>query len=383
MTHLTLIKNADVYAPDSLGVKDVLVAGNKIVAIEDNMNVGGLGTQVNTIDATGKMMIPGIIDQHVHLTGGGGEGGFSSRTPSITFSKLIKAGITSVVGVMGTDGSTRSPQDLFAKVMGLRVEGLSAWMHTGSYQVPTVTLTKSIRDDLVFLEPVLGVKIAISDHRGSFPSTDELLRITSDVRMGAMLAGKKGVLHMHMGGLPDPFKQINELVERGIPHSNFSPTHVARTIPLFEEATNFAKAGGVMDITSGGSCAFSDPGEAVFAALESGVPTERITISSDGNGSLPVFNDAGEMVTIAAAAVDSNIQLFRSLIDRGLDIGQASAMMSENVAKSLGINKGKIALNSDADFLLLDDNFDIDSVFSMGRAIILEKEQLVIGNFEE
>ena len=383
MTHLTLIKNAKVYAPAPLGIKDVLVAGNKIVAIEDKMNVSGLGTAVTILDASGKIMIPGIIDQHVHLTGGGGEGGFSSRTPSITFSKLIKAGITSVVGVMGTDGSTRSPQDLFAKVMGLRAEGLSAWMHTGSYQVPTVTLTNSIRDDLVFLEPVLGVKIAIADHRGSFPSTDELLRITSDVRMGAMLAGKKGVLHMHMGGLPDPFKQINELVERGIPHSNFSPTHVARTIPLFEEAASFAKAGGVMDITSGGSCAFSDPGEAVFAALESGVPTERITISSDGNGSLPKFNEAGEMVTITAAAVDSNIHLLRTLIDRGLDIGQASAMMSENVANSLGINKGEIALNADADFLLLDDNLEIDSVFSMGAAILLEKEQRVMGNFEE
>lgn len=383
MTHLTLIKNAKVYAPAPLGIKDVLVAGNKIVAIEDTMNVSGLGTAVTILDASGKIMIPGIIDQHVHLTGGGGEGGFSSRTPSITFSKLIKAGITSVVGVMGTDGSTRSPQDLFAKVMGLRAEGLSAWMHTGSYQVPTVTLTNSIRDDLVFLEPVLGVKIAIADHRGSFPSTDELLRITSDVRMGAMLAGKKGVLHMHMGGLPDPFKQINELVERGIPHSNFSPTHVARTIPLFEEAASFAKAGGVMDITSGGSCAFSDQGEAVFAALESGVPTERITISSDGNGSLPKFNEAGEMVTITAAAVDSNIHLLRTLIDRGLDIGQASAMMSENVANSLGINKGEIALNADADFLLLDDNLEIDSVFSMGAAILLEKEQRVMGNFEE
>ncbi|MBC7003264.1 beta-aspartyl-peptidase [Photobacterium sp. BZF1] len=383
MTHLTLIKNAKVYAPAPLGIKDVLVAGNKIVAIEDTMNVSGLGTAVTILDANGKIMIPGIIDQHVHLTGGGGEGGFSSRTPSITFSKLIKAGITSVVGVMGTDGSTRSPQDLFAKVMGLRAEGLSAWMHTGSYQVPTVTLTNSIRDDLVFLEPVLGVKIAIADHRGSFPSTDELLRITSDVRMGAMLAGKKGVLHMHMGGLPDPFKQINELVERGIPHSNFSPTHVARTIPLFEEAASFAKAGGVMDITSGGSCAFSDSGEAVFAALESGVPTERITISSDGNGSLPKFNEAGEMVTITAAAVDSNIHLLRTLIDRGLEIGQASAMMSENVAKSLGINKGEIALNADADFLLLDDNLEVDSVFSMGVAILLDKEQRVMGNFEE
>ena len=383
MTHLTLIKSAKVYAPTPLGIKDILVAGNKIVSIEDRLNVSGLGTQVNTIDASGKILIPGIIDQHVHLTGGGGEGGFSSRTPSITFTKLIKAGITSVVGVMGTDGSTRSPQDLFAKVMGLRAEGLSAWMHTGSYQVPTVTLTNSIRDDLVFLEPVLGVKIAIADHRGSFPSTDELLRITSDVRMGAMLAGKKGVLHMHMGGLPDPFEQINELVERGIPHSNFSPTHVARTIPLFEEAASFAKAGGVMDITSGGSCAFNDPAEAVFAALESGVPTERITISSDGNGSLPKFNEAGEMVAITAAAVDSNILLLRTLIDRGLDIGQASAMMSENVAKSLGIEKGEISPGADADLLLLDDNLDIDSVFSMGRAILLEKEQLILGNFEE
>ncbi len=378
----TLIKNGQVYSPDSLGQQDVLIAGGKILAIAPEISAAGLPAPCKQIDARGKTVAPGLIDQHIHLIGGGGEGGLGTRTPPVTFSKLVQAGLTTVVGVLGTDGSSRSPRDLYAKAMGFRQEGLSAYMHTGSYQVPTVTITGAIRDDLIFVDPVIGVKIAMADHRGSFPTTEELLRLVSDVRMGAMLAGKKGVLHIHMGALAGPFDQINEIVERGIPAHHFSPTHVARCERLFADAIIFAKRGGHIDITSGGGCAYPSPADAVMVALEAGVDASRITISSDGNGSMPVFNQRGEMIAIGAAAVDSNLKLLPQLLDKGLELEKALAMTTRNVAQSLGIAKGELRVGADADVCLLDDALGLDTLIARGRVLIEDGEQIVRGNFE-
>ncbi|MEG2155985.1 MAG: beta-aspartyl-peptidase [Burkholderiaceae bacterium] len=378
----TLIKNGAVYSPDSLGQQDVLLCAGKIVAIAPEIAAATLSAPCQVIDATGKIVTPGLIDQHVHLIGGGGEGGLGTRTPPVSFSKLVMAGLSTVVGVLGTDGSSRSPRDLYAKAMGFRQEGLSTFMHTGSYQVPTVTITGSIRDDLIFIDPVMGVKIAMADHRGSFPTSEELLRLISDVRMGGMLAGKKGVLHIHLGALPGAFEQINALVERGIPRHHFSPTHTARCQRLFADAVEFAKLGGHIDITSGGSCAFESPAHAVAAALAAGVDASRITISSDGNGSMPVFNAAGEMVAIAAADVDSNLKLLPKLTALGVPFEAALAMTTRNVAESVGIAKGELKVGADADVCVLDQALGLDTLIARGRTLVAGGAQIVRGNFE-
>jgi len=378
----TLIKNGQVYAPQPLGQQDLLIAGGKILAIAPSLSAAGLPADCQVIDAAGKRVVPGLVDQHIHMIGGGGEGGLATRTPSVSFSKLIRAGLTTVVGVMGTDGTTRSPRDLYAKAMGFRAEGLSTYMYTGSYELPTVTITGSVRSELIFIEPVVGVKIALADHRGSFPTTEELLRLVSDVRMGAMLAGKKGVLHIHLGSLPGAFEQIEALVARGIPRHHFTPTHVARCEKLFADAVAFNQRGGSIDITSDGGSAFPSPADAVIAALEAGADASRLTVSSDGNGSMPVFNDQGVMVGIGAAAVDSNLRLVAKLVDRGVALETALSLTTVNPARALGIAKGELKLGADADVLVLDDAFGVDSLVARGRVMIQGGEQLVRGNFE-
>ncbi|WP_066014441.1 beta-aspartyl-peptidase [Endozoicomonas atrinae] len=377
----TILKNANLYKPEYAGKVDILLGQGKILAIETELSITGLDT-LKVIDCKGKPVTPGLIDQHIHLTGGGGEAGFSSRTPQVTLTKLIKAGTTTTVGVLGTDGISRSPKDLYAKAAALTAEGITAYMHTGSYEVPTKTITGSIRDDLTFIPAILGVKIALADHRSSFPTTQELARIVSDIRIASLLAGKKGVLHIHMGGLPQPFGQVDELMAMGMPVQHISPTHVARTENLFGEAIKFAHKGGFIDITSGGS-RFTPAEQAVKLALESGVSASQITISSDGNGSLPKFNERGEISGLTAAAVDSNLLLLPLMIDQGIRPDQAIAMMTANVASSLGINKGRIEVGQDADICLFNDDFTLNSVIAKGNVMMHNNELLVAGNFEE
>ncbi len=377
----TILKNTNLYKPEYVGKSDILLGQGKILAIETELNISGLDN-IKVIDCKGKSVAPGLIDQHIHLTGGGGEAGFSSRTPQVTLSKLIKAGTTTTVGVLGTDGISRSPKDLYAKAAALTAEGITAYMHTGSYEVPTRTITGSIRDDLTFIPAILGVKIALADHRSSFPTTQELARIVSDIRIASLLAGKKGVLHIHMGGLPQPFEQVDELMAMGMPVQHISPTHVARTENLFGEAIKFAHKGGFIDITSGGS-RFTPPEQAVKLALESGVSASQITISSDGNGSLPKFNERGEISGLTAAAVDSNLLLLPLMIDQGIRPDQAIAMMTANVASSLGISKGRIEVGQDADICLFNDDFTLNSVIAKGSVMMHNNELLVAGNFEE
>lgn len=376
----TLLKNTDLYCPVHIGKTDVLLANDKIVAIEQSLNVKGLG-DVTVIDCKGRIVAPGLIDQHIHLIGGGGEAGFVSRTPQVTLSKLIKAGTTTVVGVLGTDGISRSPKDLYAKAAALTEEGITAFMHTGSYEVPTKTITGNIRDDLAFIPSILGVKIALADHRCSFPTTQELVRIVSDLRIASLLSGKRGVLHTHMGNLPQPFSQINELLDMGLPIHHFSPTHVARTEELFNEAIGFALRGGCIDITSGGS-RFTSPENAVKLALESGIATRQITISSDGNGSLPKFSHQGELIGLAAADVDNNLLLLPKLIDHGIPPELAFAMLTSNVADSLGLNKGRIQTGLDADICIFNDDFTLHSVMAKGQTMLADNNILITGNFE-
>ncbi len=376
----TLLKNANLYAPEPMGKKDVLICQHLIAHIADDIDSAGLPGPCDILDLEGAILAPGLIDQHIHLIGGGGEGGFHSRTPQVTLSKLAQAGITTVVGVMGTDSTTRTQRDLFAKAKALETEGITAHIHTGSYEVPTRTITGAIRDDLVFLDNVIGVKIALADHRCSFPTTDELARIVSDIRIAGMISGKKGLLHIHMGELEQPFAQINALLDKGLAIQHFSPTHVSRAPHVFEEAIQFAKRGGFIDMTPDAS--YADPVDLLYKALEAGVPASRITFSSDGNGSMPVFDQSGTLTGITAAPVHACIKTLAKLRESGMPLEKAIAFFTKNVTASLGITKGKIKIGASADLIVFNEETQPVHVISKGQALLKDNELIVQGTFE-
>ncbi|SKC46280.1 beta-aspartyl-peptidase [Maledivibacter halophilus] len=380
---MILVKNVEVYSPKYIGKKDVLISNGKITLIEEKVEI--FNSKIKVIDGNKRKMVPGFIDQHVHITGGGGEGSFKTRAPEITLSKLTQAGITTVVGLLGTDGTTRSVENLVAKAKALNEEGITAYAITSSYGYPPITITGSVKKDIVFIEEIIGSKIAISDHRSSSLTNDELSRLASDVRVAAMLSGKAGIVVAHMGNGKRGLKPITEVINNtDIPIKTIRPTHVNRKKELLMEGFEYAKLGGFIDLTCG---IYEDlsPGKVIQNAEKEGVPLENITISSDGYGSWSRYDDKGNIIEIGVSQVSSLYKEFLTMIGKlNFDFEKALKFITSNVAKALDLypQKGAIKENSDADILLLDDDNNIQTVIANGKLMIHEGKTLVKGTYE-
>jgi len=377
-----LIKNARVFAPEELGVQDVLLAGGKILAVGKDLGVAL--PDLETIVATGKILTPGFFDQHIHVTGGGGEGGPVSRTPELVLSELVACGTTSLVGVSGTDFITRSIENLLAKVRALASEGVSTWMYTSNYRFPPTTMSGEAAKDIFMVPECLGVKIANGDHRSSFTTVEEMLHLLADIRLAGMISGKLGVLHIHSGNIPGAFEMYEEIVRRGFPIRHIRPTHCARVQHVFDSAVKFAKAGGYIDITTGGSCCFGTPAEGIMSALDQGVDPKLITMSSDGHGSKPRFNEKGEMVGLAVCGIECNLSAVQELVGKHkLDLPTALRFITSNVADShLISDQGRIKEGACGNALLFNEDLTLTDVFAKGRAMMRSGEILVKGTFE-
>ena len=378
-----LMKRGEIYSPEYDGNKDILIANDKIFLVERNISesvVNLLDKNIKIINASKCIVIPGFIDQHVHINGAGGEGGPQYRTPPIQLSELIKAGITSVIGLLGTDGFARSLKALLMKAKGLENEGVSTWIYTGAYQYPTPTITGDILSDIMLIDKVIGVKIALSDHRSSHPTVDELKKMISKARVGGMLAGKAGIVHIHMGSEKIGLNPLFEIIKNTeIPIEQFAPTHLNRNEDLFKSAISFGKMGGYIDLTTPKSS------KAVKRLIENGVSIERITMSTDGNGSIPTFNEKKEITGMTIASVSSLHKEFIDIIKKEkMSVQDAVRVSSTNIANHLKLEqKGEIKEGKDADLLVLDkDSLQIKYVIAKGKIMMKNEKIMKFGTFE-
>jgi len=386
---MILVKGCEVYSPEPLGRKDVLLAGSRIEAIADEIPEPP-GLEVDVIPAAGLRMIPGLIDGHVHIAGAGGEGGPATRTPEVMLSQLLVGGITTVIGCLGTDGMTRSVESVLMKAKALRAEGVSCWIYTGSYQVPTPTILGDVGRDIALLEEVIGVgEVAIADHRSSCPSVEELIRLAEHARVGGMLGGKAGIVHLHMGDARDPFRLVYEAeAQSELPLTQFLPTHCNRNPHILEEARSFGKRG-LVDLTA---ASFSrDPGKTVKASrgvvelLDAGVPLAHITVSSDGCGSLPSFDAEGNLVGLQTGEPSSIFVELHDLVEQeGLPLEGVLPVMTSNVSRVLRLHrKGRLAVGMDADLVLLDASMQVRHLAARGELLVRDGERLRKGTFEK
>ena len=389
---MKLIKNAGVYAPEYIGEKDVLLAGGKICKIGENLSAPHTWN-VEIIDGTGMLLRRGCIDAHVHVLGGGGEGGFANRAPEAALSGLTKYGITTVVGCLGTDGYGRDIYSLVAKIKGLREQGISAYAYTGSYQVPVRTLTGSITRDIMMVEEIIGTgEIAISDHRSSQPTYEEFLRLCADTRLGGILSGKAGVINIHLGDSPRKMDMILRAIkETEIPSTQFLPTHVNRNAALFEEAVEYAKLGGTVDFTGNEDIDYWETvcdevrvSRGIKRMLEEGVSDDLFTISSDGQGSLPLFSPEGKFLGMGMGKSSCLLKEVKECVEKeSIPPETAIKAITSNPARVLCLEgKGHIREGYDADLCLLTKDFSIHTVIAMGKTMVKEGEPVVRGGFE-
>ena len=372
-----LLRNAQVYAPESRGVNNVLIEGGRILSVSSGA-AGLEGELLETIDAQGRWLLPGFVDVLTHPCGGGGEGGFGNRTPELEADEFIHAGVTTPVGALGTDSITRSLEVLFGKTMELRAKGLSALMYNGSYRMPPLTLTGDVARDMLLVEPVIGVgEVAISDHRSSQPTTQELRRLAADVHLGGTLSGKQGVVFLHLGDGGAGLEPIESaLAGTELPRRLFYPTHSNRNRSLLEQAAQHASRGGYADITVSTTEELIAAGDipaldALSLALEAGAPAERLTLSSDAGGSLPLYRD-GELAGLQSASPGAMLDTLTAAIGRADTVETVIAAMTRNPARALGLaRKGCIAPGFDADLMLLDSSSgSLDFVMCQGQWLL-------------
>ena len=372
-----LVKNVKLFDPQPMGKVDILVTNDRVAAVGNDLHPQIPGLTV--IDGTGKTAVPGFIDQHVHVTGGGGEGGFNSRTPELMLSTVIKAGVTTLVGLLGTDSYTKSVENVLAKTKEFNADGITAYCLTGAYVYPPVTVTGSVSKDIVYIKEILGCKLAISDHRCSRPTKEELIRLASDIRMAALISGKPGILHIHLGGCGRQLEDIIEIVEEAyLPIKHFRPTHLDCNP---KAALRFMELGGWADFTAEPS----KTDELYDVIQKAGI--EHLTVSSDSNGSIPVWNEArDQVVAVKVGGMDPLYEIIRNLVvDFNVPMETAIQLITSNVARALELypEKGTVRSGSHADMVLLDENLHIDTVMAMGKLMMKDKQLLVKGAFEE
>ena len=393
-----ILRNADIYAPGHIGLRDILISGERIAWIsEPGLTVGNIATE--EYDAAGRAVAPGFIDNHVHVLGGGGGLGFHSRAPELQTSQLTRVGTTSIIGMIGYDQSTKDMRALVGKTKALVNDGISAFALSGAtLRHPVPTLTGDLCNDIAFTEEIIGVgEVSISELGYGYDSLGPGAQYIAETLVQALLvgrlAGKGGILCMQV---PPYFGQclrpLFEMLDRsGLPITQMVPSHVNQTDRYMEDAAIWGNRGGWVDIGANyrpdnNYERSTDPAEAVTQLLEAGVPAAQILVSSDGNGA-PPKEEKGEATPTRAnyMPVSSLHMVWRQLVEqKRVGVEDALAMVTSNVAKAYHLKrKGGVAVGMDADLVVFDPDWQVDTVIARGNLMVEDGAVKVRSMFEE
>ena len=378
---MILIQQATVFSPTPRGKMDILIGGGKILAMEKRIDPSGIPGITQKIDASSTILVPGFIDGHQHFTGGGGEGGFHTRVPELTVSMNFRNGVTTAIGLLGTDSLTRSIENLYAKTQAFNAEGLTAFMLTGAYWHPSPTLTGSVARDIVFLQPVIGLKLALADSRGPHLEARDLAALASDVQVAGLVANKPGIITVHTGVKSQTLDLIFEIVEKfEIRPSIFIPTHINRkSEKLNSQALMLAEKGCVVDATchaelSTSNTSWMNAAEFALRAKDNGL-LEQVSFSSDAGGSMPIWNqDRSQIIGMGVGSPASLLFELNLLVNqKGVPLEQALQPLTTTPARiyRLDHRKGTVDVGKDADLILLDpSSFTIRDVLATGEWVV-------------
>lgn len=383
---ITILRNCRIHAPEDLGKKDVLIADRRIAAVSASLPKASF-PGVTEIDCQDKVVAPGFIDSHVHILGGGGSNGPITRGPELMLTDFTTTGTTTVVGLLGADGMTRDLMGLLAKARALELEGISAYILLGAYDLPLPSFTGDLKKDIVLVPNALGIgEVAIADARSSQPTVQEIIRIGADACIAGRLAGRGGFVNIHIGPGKDGIQLLFDAVEQSdLPANTYLPTHCNRNAAVLDQMVKWAQLGGPVDLTTIRIIpGFVPCPEAVRHLLAKGIPIERISMSTDGGGVFPHLSGADGKPGMAKWETSALHKEFVDITKAGVDLSSALQVVSTNPARHLRLypKKGAIAPGSDADLVVLNEDLSIDKVFAMGTMMVDSGKTIVKGVFE-
>lgn len=380
-----LIKDAHVYAPEDLGICDVLCSGRQILDVGTDLWPVGDPT---VVQATERPLIPGLVDNHIHVMGASGGDGPTHRSPEMPLSWMTLAGITTIVSPLGTDSLSRTLPALLSRAAALTADGISAYAYTGGWRNPVPTLTGDLQTDLAYIDQFLGVKVALSEPSAPPLSHEQLCELAHATLVGGGIGGKRSVLHAHIGDSDTGLTPLLKAAEAtGLPIDRFVATHVNRNPGLWEQAFSFAREGGSIDLTSQiqkdrGYANAIEPERALLELLDADLPHERISLSSDSGGAYPRPGGA-RRGRYAMAEPMTLIDSVRAVIRQGVDWQTILPLVTRNPAERLGLStKGRIEPGGDADLVLLTGDNEIDQVWSRGKTMVADGEAVVRSDYE-
>ncbi len=387
-----LIKEGHIYKPEDTGVKDILILGKKMLKIEEDIKPP-TGYHCEIIDASDKIIYPGFVDCHVHLIGADDGQGPVGRTSDIAWKDIVESGTTTVVGCLGSSRFARTLDRLYIKTLELEMMGLGTYMYTGSFVIPSPTLTGEIRKDVYLVPKVIGLKTAISDPTTNHHTWRDLADIASEVFYGSSIADKHAVIHVHVGRQDTRMDRIFELIDNtGIDPARVIPTHINRRTPdVMEQAIEYTKMGGIVDLSSlmrreEGTMTGLKPHLAVKRMLEEGGKLENMTMSSDGNVPQPIRDEKMNQTGRYIAPLDLNRREIRDMTNNQVcSFSDALKIMTTNPARALGIEKGRITEGYDADLVIADsvENLRVKEVFARGRHVVKNGESTWKTHFQQ
>jgi len=379
---IKLIKGGKIFTPEEIGVQDLLIINNKIVKIDRDISTSlGLDLETEVYDAKDKIICPGIIDSHLHLIGGGGGAGFISRVKEIFIEDIVRFGVTTVVGCLGLDHISKSSKALLIKANALESAGISSYILTGSWVFPPITVTNSVEEDLVFIDKVIGVKLAVGEASSTHPDKKELKNLIGEIRRASQLSNKAGILHVHLGPHSQEWIHLFQeiLSEIKIPPSKIIFTHSNRSQEMLDLTSEYTEQGGAIDLTASlnpverpGSIRAS---EAFKIMLERGIPLERVTLTSDGNASR-VLPDGG-IIHVGIGPLLSEIKAL--VMEQKVSLTSALKLVTTNPAHLYQLDgiKGGLAPGKEADLIIMNDRFEISDVMSKGNWLMKQGVVLV------
>lgn len=360
---LTLIKNGAIYLGKSFEKLDLVFGGQTILQIgklDEKMAVQA-GLEIDVIDCKDCYVCPGLIDSQVCLVGGSGEDGFLSQPPRILIEECVRGGITTTVGSIGVDTSTKTMGNLIACVKAFREAGLTSLAYTGGYDTPIKPLTESVRTDIIYIEEIIGAgEVAIADRRVPEPYKHYLARTIVDAYVGGILTGKAGVTRIHVGEGRRRLQTIRDIEGHNeIQFERLYFTHIERSKELIKEGIEFAKRGSFLDFDL-----HERDLEIWYPTYkEEGGPLEQLSFSSD-------------------AGVCSPEELWQEIkkcvLKYNMNLTDLLPHVTEVPARALKLRrKGILKVGNDADLFILDKkNLDIKHVIANGKFFI--KNEMLI-----